>query len=173
MSYRASALWRRATTRLIERAEGATGFHDRIARQVRRLAASCLAGAVFAGGLTGTAAWAQQPSISANAERQIGALLLDKAGRTPAQGKLSSRLLYGAKLRQPAAPTRPAGALRSSVRVARDGTTLVDIKAEVSATLLNGIAAAGGRVVNSFPRYRAVRAHIPLDRLEEVARASR
>jgi hypothetical protein len=126
---------------------------------------------LLGGALTGATASAQQPSLSASAERQIGALLREKAVRSPAQGKLSSRLLYGMKRVQGDQLLQAAPALRSSVKVGRDGATLVDIKAEVTDALLNSIAAVGGRVVNNFPHYRAIRAHIPMDRLEDVARA--
>ena len=59
--------------------------------------------------------------------------------------------------------------MRSGVEVDQTGETLVDIKGEVTDELIARIEEVGGEVVNSFPQFQAVRARLPIDRLEEVA----
>ncbi len=100
---------------------------------------------------------------------QSEAILGEKAARTPAQQKISSRLLYaikiyGGELKGSKGPMR-----RSSVKVDADGTTMVDIKAQVTEEVLARIEALGGTVMSSFPQYQAVRARIPLDQIEALA----
>ena len=50
----------------------------------------------------------------------------------------------------------------------RQGLVLVDIRATGAAVVLQRIEAIGGVVTNSVPAYRAVRARVPLDRVEEL-----
>ena len=97
----------------------------------------------------GTAAAPQQPGAP-----QIAALLAAKAARTPAQRKISSDLLTRAA---------PGAAEPRGARV------LVDIRADVTPVLLARIRDLGGAVVNSVPRYRAIRARLPLAGLEPLA----
>ncbi|MEE9250802.1 MAG: S8 family serine peptidase, partial [Alphaproteobacteria bacterium] len=59
--------------------------------------------------------------------------------------------------------------LRTSVQVDENETTLVDIKANVTQDLLRKIKEVGGTVVNSFPQHQAIRARIPIQRLESIA----
>ncbi len=97
----------------------------------------------------GTAPAPRQPGAP-----QIAALLAAKATRTPAQRKIGSDLLTRAA---------PAAAGPGDVRV------LVDIRADVTPAVLARIRALGGTVVNSVPRYRAIRARLPLAGLEPLA----
>ena len=64
---------------------------------------------------------------------RIDAILGEKANRSPAQQKIESRLLYEIKRRSGDPAASAAEGLRSSVMVEPDGTTLIDLKAEVSA----------------------------------------
>lgn len=93
------------------------------------------------------------------AVRGIEAAMAEKARRTPVQRKIGSHLLDAS--RDPAATrgldTDEAGLVR------------VDMTAEVSPTLLERVAELGGTVVDSVPRYRAVRARLPLESLEALA----
>ena len=96
--------------------------------------------------------------------RQIEALLAAKAQRTPAQRKVSSQLL----------PARQAQAygvarLQAPVEVAADEMTMVDIRADVTPEVLARIRDLGGTVINSVPRYRAIRARLPLSAVEPLA----
>ena len=88
-------------------------------------------------------------------ERQIEALLAQKAQRTAAQRKLSSSLLAAGRT----VPGRPAV----------DKVVTVDIRAEVTPAVLERIRALGGTVLNSVPKYRAIRARLPLTALESLA----
>ncbi|MCE2486811.1 MAG: hypothetical protein J4F42_14955 [Desulfurellaceae bacterium] len=93
--------------------------------------------------------------LPATTARQIEALLARKAQRTPAQRKVSSQLL-------------------DAWRAGRDqlgGTELVtvDIRAEVTPAVLERIQTLGGTVLNSVPKYRAIRARLPLAAVEPLA----
>jgi subtilisin family serine protease len=117
--------------------------------------------------------------ISDSAMQQIAAMAQMKQSLTPAQRKVDSTLLLAKKsaagelagtsllniqavtdLVSSLAPT-PEGALQSSVSV--------DIKGNVSQSLLDAIAAAGGTVSYSSTRWGVVRAKLPLEALEAVA----
>ena len=93
--------------------------------------------------------------LPATTARQIEALLARKAQRTPAQRKVSSQLLDAWQ----------AG------RAQLGGTELVtvDIRAEVTPAVLERIQTLGGTVLNSVPKYRAVRARLPLAAVEPLA----
>ncbi len=132
----------------------------------------CALAGITAIGLTlsaPTAAQVQADSqLPAAAMRQIEALMAEKAQRTPAQQKVSSRLLHEQRVRR--GETIPAEAsLRRSIEVASDGIVTVDIRAEVTPELLARIDEVGGAVVNSLPAYREIRARLPLDAVETIA----
>jgi hypothetical protein len=128
---------------------------------------SVLAATLVLSAASGSPAVAQP--IGPQALRQIEALLAEKDSRGAVERKIASRLLYARKreLRQPVAPG--VAALRADVDTDAARRVLVDLKASVGPDLLGAIAAAGGEVVNSFPRFDAVRAWLPLPRLEEIA----
>jgi len=107
--------------------------------------------------------------IKANTKPQIAALQAAKAERSPAQQKMSSHLLDALKQTQTgvvaaAAPLASAGPLTKT-----DEGVLVDITASVTPQLIERIEAVGGRVVNKHPEFDAIRASLPLDKVEEVA----
>ena len=125
------------------------------------------AAAVVAG-----AAFAQQSPIGATARQQINALMDEKAARSPAQRKISSHLLYAEKRRRGDLLFQAVPTLRSGVQVDSAGQVEVDIKAEVTDDLLRRIVDLGGSVVASVPRFRAIRARMPLAQLEALAGSS-
>ena len=99
---------------------------------------------------------------------QSEAVLEEKAGRTPTQRKISSQLLYAVKMHM--GELKNGDRMRyPSVKVDADGTTIVDIKAQVTEAVLAQIGALGGKVISSFPQYKAIRARIPLDQIEALA----
>ena len=112
---------------------------------------------------------AQAQPLSQAASSQIQALLDDKAARTPAQQKIDSQLLYTRSMQSRTGVTRRVPSLRTNVRVDSQGTVLVDIKANVTSSLLQQIVAGGGQVVNSFAQFRAIRARLPLSEVELLA----
>ena len=122
--------------------------------------------------LASNVAVAQVRELSPQARTQIQALMEEKASRTATEQKISSQLLMELRRRQGDPIVLRVPNLRYSVEVAADGTTLVDIRADVTVTLLNRIRQLGGSVVNSFPQYRAVRARVPIEELVALAGSS-
>ncbi len=114
---------------------------------------------------------ARQPGpagIGARALRQIEQLTREKRSWTPTQRKIEPNLLLEYKRRK-GLPAHAAPLPLASVEIDADGTTLVDIKAEVTPDLVRRIEDAGGVVVSAHPRSKALRARVPLDVLEEIA----
>ena len=97
------------------------------------------------------------------ASRQIQALLAEKAQRTPAQRKVSSQLLEAVQ------PSDDVTDRQTPTAVAEGELVTVDIRADVTPAVLARIRALGGTVVNSVPKYRAIRARLPLTALEPLA----
>jgi hypothetical protein len=112
---------------------------------------------------------AAQSRVSETAARQIYQLYFEKALRTPAERKVSSNLIYSLKRarRDPLLDGVPQ--LRATVRRDSRGDVLVDIKAIVTPGLLAHIESLGGRIVNSHPRFGAIRATLPLEQLVPLA----
>ncbi len=114
--------------------------------------------------------------MSEQAQRQIRAIYADKATWTPAQRKLDTSLLYASRESQGQAMVQGLdqglAVLRrvaSRAGVDGDGTVVVDIRAEVTDELLRTIADVGGRVASAIPRFGAVRARVPIRRVEAIA----
>ena len=155
-----------------------------------------LLGAVLAILVLAGTAGAQQPPAQAGADlpvrtvRQIEALLAAKAQRTAAQRKVSSQLLDGAEsaqLPETATPRQPApegiaqqprgpavAAAQQAVDPGADAEpeperVTVDIRADVTPAVLARIRTLGGTVINSVPKYRAIRAQLPLGSVARLA----
>jgi hypothetical protein len=93
----------------------------------------------------------------------------EKAARTPAQQKINSQLLYEIYKRRGEAEEKQVPRETTGVRIDADGRALVDIRAEVSASLLRTIVHVGGRVVATSAPDRSVIARVPVLRLETLA----
>jgi subtilisin-like proprotein convertase family protein len=117
----------------------------------------------------GCAVAADPAPLADAALAQIQALADEKSSRTPAQRKMDSQLVYAARQIQGLSIAAAAPAIEIDVRYAADGRVLLDIDAEVTAGLLAAIEQAGGTVVCSVPRFRAVRALVRPERIEELA----
>ena len=105
--------------------------------------------------------------------QSIAAILKAKAQRTPAQRKLSSQLLDIVESQPPQAAEGRARR-QASDKTEPDKTepaepVLVDIRADVTPALLARIRALGGTVINSVPKYRAIRAELPVAAIERLA----
>jgi hypothetical protein len=93
----------------------------------------------------------------------------EKAGRTPAQQKINSEILYeiyrrqgrAAKLGIPPGPT--------PLRIDSKGRTLCDVRAEVTPMLQQRITALGAEIVSASPAGRSIIAWIPLLKIERLA----
>jgi Subtilase family len=129
---------------------------------------ACCTAVVALLGATEAASQASK-QISPSAARQIEKLLDEKATRTPTQRKIGSDLLLNQATPRGGATLKSVPELRSEVAIDEAGRTEVDIKGEVTVQLLQRIEDVGGVIVSSFPQYQAVRARLPLERLEEVA----
>ena len=103
-------------------------------------------------------------ALPLRAVRQIETLLAKKAQRTRAQRKMSSQLLPARRDQQ-----YGVARLQAPVETAADEMVTVDIRADVTPAVLARIRALGGTVVNSVPKYRAIRARIPLAAVEPLA----
>src|SRR5713226_4324951 len=110
-----------------------------------------------------------EAAIGQSAARQINALLQDKQSRTAAQKKISSKLIYTARMLQglPAAPDVPS--LETGVDVDDDGNVLVDITAKVTLSFLAQLKEQGASIYGSYPAYGSVRVLVPAARLENIA----
>ena len=116
--------------------------------------------------------------LSAKTVRQVQSLLSAKVRRTPAQRKVSSRLLEAQRtpprqklnpqlqdaLRAPLQKPTAAGTsrLQTTDPDAKNERVMVDIRADVTPAVLTRIRELGGTVINSVRKYQAIRAQIPL-----------
>lgn len=118
---------------------------------------------------TPNAAVAGAEPISPKVLRQIQALQVAKALRTPAQQKMDSHLIDGEKMQRGEAVAKGVPTLRSDLDKDDQGRVLTDIDAQVSDELLQRIAGLGGLVVNHFEQFHAIRARLPLTKIEILA----
>ena len=102
------------------------------------------------------------------AQRAVNSQPLDEQ-RTPTQRTMNSQLLDA--LRTPLREPTAAGTalLQATDPYAKDERVMVDIRADVTPAVLARIQSLGGTVVNSVPKYRAIRARLPLTALEPLA----
>jgi hypothetical protein len=112
---------------------------------------------------------AAQERVSPGALQQIQALQQEKASRPALHRKLDSQFVYQLKQNRGQAIAQGVTRLRPDVKLVADGQVLVDMDAQVTETLLRQIEQSGGKVINSFPQYQAVRAWVPLGQLENLA----
>ena len=153
---------------------------------------------ILVGVLAVLAGWAAAPlafaapapddeKIAESALRQIAELQRQKLGRTAAQQKIDSQILYAL---QRSAVKQAAPEMESNLKLEEDGRLLVDITAVFTGQvggprlptsagsprqsrehvgLLRKIEDLGGTIVNAFPQYRAIRALLPLGIVEKLA----
>ena len=112
-------------------------------------------------------------------QRTVNSQLLDEQ-RTPAQQKLNSQLQDA--LRAPLQKPTVAGTSRlqatdpdgkdereATEADAKNERVMVDIRADVTPTVLRRIRDLGGTVISSVPKYQAIRAQLPLRAVERLA----
>ncbi|MEM7355861.1 MAG: hypothetical protein AAF657_33905, partial [Acidobacteriota bacterium] len=112
---------------------------------------------------------ASAQEISTRALEQIAALVQAKQARTPFQQKIDSRLLYELEERRGGELLQDLPQLQVTRHADAAGRVLLDLDATVDDVLLGRIEALGGTVQSAFPRWQAVRAILPIDRIEELA----
>ena len=110
------------------------------------------------------------------ASQSITSILEAKAQRTPAQRKLSSQLLDATGSAQPSegvarrqAPGAGVKDKQAPTTDVEDAVVTVDIRADVTPAVLARIQDLGGTVLSSVPKYRAIRARLPLTAVEPLA----
>ena len=110
--------------------------------------------------------------LSEGAIRQIQAILADKARRTPAERKLATPLLMAHRQSRGQAMIQgldPFPRTAARARVGRKGMVVVDVRAVVTEDLLRVITDMGGELISSHPSYEAVRARVPIRRIDVLA----
>lgn len=153
----------------------------RFPRTLRSAIALGLSSFLIIIGIGSTKATAQntesQP-ISQSAIAQIETLIAEKTGRTAAQRKLSSVLVYRLKAKRGDPLFRRVPNLgllpKSMIPVTADGKLEVEIKTQspVTQNLVQKIKAGGNTVISAPPEYNRVRAIVDQDQLENLASLS-
>ena len=101
-------------------------------------------------------------------QRTVNSQLLDEQ-RTPTQQKLNSQLqdALRAPLQKP--PVAGTSRLQATDPDAKNERVMVDIRADVTPTVLKRIRDLGGTVISSVPKYQAIRAQLPPRAVEMLA----
>ena len=107
--------------------------------------------------------------LSAKTVKQIQAILAAKAQRTPAQKKVSSELLDARRMAGGVIVSDKAGSRPAPGADPLKEPVTVDIRADVTTEVLDRIRTLGGTVIDSVPRYRSIRARLPLGAVEMLA----
>jgi hypothetical protein len=118
---------------------------------------------------TAVAAGITQVQADALATQQIMALEQDKASRTPAQQKIDSNVLYTVRMLAGKAPAPGIASLNTGVDVDDSNNLIVDIRANVTSSLLQQLNTAGALVWYSNPRFHSIRAVVPSAQIENIA----
>lgn len=112
-------------------------------------------------------------AIPDQALAHLRSLAAEKASRTPVQRRIDSNLLAALRLQQGQKVAEGVAsveaAVRASVAPAPDGKVEVDLRAEMTSRLLSGLRGLGAELVSAHPKYRTLRARVPLAAIEQVA----
>jgi hypothetical protein len=109
------------------------------------------------------------PGMTPQGLAQIQALLTEKAARTPAQRKLDSQLLYGAKMSRGQAIASGVQTLGTNLSMTPEGRVVVDVRADVSDALLDRFRALGVGVISASAAYSSARLEATFTQIEEIA----
>jgi hypothetical protein len=93
----------------------------------------------------------------------------EKAGRTAAQQKIDSQLLYEMYRARGEATRKHVPPGPTGVAIDREGRALVDIRADPAPRLLAAIRRRGGVVLSTSARDRSILARVPIKKLEALA----
>src|SRR5262245_28553779 len=111
----------------------------------------------------------QTPSLSPQVMAQMSALAAEKRSRTPAQRKIDSNLLWGAKMARGEAIAQGVQTLEVYLPdQTRDGVA-VDVRAQVSQELLSQLTGLGAQIMDVSARYENIRLRIDLSKIESIA----
>jgi hypothetical protein len=107
--------------------------------------------------------------VPPHALAHIEAVLREKQSRTATVRKIDVRLLREAERRRGARVAAPRGRAAPAIRYAADGHTVVDVTASVTTELLALLEARGIEVLTMNRGRSALRVHIDIERLQELA----
>jgi hypothetical protein len=107
--------------------------------------------------------------VSAQAIEQINALIREKQARTAVQQKISSRLIYAAKMERGEAIADGVATLEINLPDRNARGVVVDVRAEVSDRLLANLQTLGAELLDVNVRYSNVRLRIGLQQVETIA----
>ena len=112
--------------------------------------------------------WAQD---TPNMRDQMKKIMTDKKSRNAIEQKISSQLLQA--IREKRATKKDQSGLEPvNINADKDGNLNVDIKADVTDSLISRIKALGGTIIFASKEYRSLRARINLSMVESIAAAS-
>ncbi|HLW98829.1 MAG TPA: S8 family serine peptidase [Candidatus Acidoferrales bacterium] len=120
-----------------------------------------------------TPAPANQPlntnGLSALTVQQIEMLEIEKVSRTSSQRKIDSNVLYTMRMLQGQAAAPGIPYLNTGVDLDQNNNIVVDITAIVTDELLKQLQSAGATILYTSAQYRAIRAIIPPNQIENIA----
>lgn len=118
---------------------------------------------------TGVFAQSLSDEAMANFKSQLAVVQAKKHVRTAVQKKISADL--DDYVHEEVLKDRPVSLPKAKhhVTLSPAEEVLVDIKANVSNSLIAAIKKNGGTIINAFPQYKAIRASIPITAMETIA----
>jgi len=93
----------------------------------------------------------------------------EKDGRTPAQQKIDSQVLYEIYRRRGEAAKKGVPPGSTGVKLDTKGRALVDVRVDVTPAIERAIRSAGGTIVSTSAAYHSIIAWVPLLKLESLA----
>jgi len=113
---------------------------------------------------------AQQPGgLAPQVVAQMNALIAEKRSRTPAQLKMDSQLIYAAKTARGERIAFNVATLRVNFSDANQRGVVVDVRADVSAGLMDQMRSLGADVLDASPAYRNIRIRVGVGQIEAIA----
>jgi hypothetical protein len=106
--------------------------------------------------------------LSEKAMKQMEMMDKEKDSRSPVKQKIDSQLLYEMEKSQ-GRTIKGMPEMKTGIEPDKSGKVLVDIKAKVTADLLQKIKGAGGKIINNPRQGSAIRAMVPMSQIESLA----
>jgi hypothetical protein len=107
--------------------------------------------------------------VSPEALQQIEALIAEKEARTGVQIKMDSQIIYELKMRSGRPVADGVQAVETDLEYTDQGKVALDIKANVSDTLLGQLRAEGAQIINTVAAEKSVRILADPDHVEAIA----
>jgi hypothetical protein len=133
------------------------------------VSALIVAGSVALTAPTGATTAPSGPRLSTKLSAQLDALDAEKAGRTPAQRKIDSHLLFAEKKARGVAFPPNFPDIPTDISVDARGQVVVEVTGQLTTGVLRALQGAGGHVVQQVPGAHTLRARVPLTEVEALA----